>query len=180
MQCNCNVINRRKFGFNYNHMSIDSQNEENSLKQPNNGIIKGRNGGTLRAIQKGDTTITSAGGKARLGCNNRSTIFNNWLRFATTGEDPNGIVANMSIQDKIVLAQVKKAIDGDTAAAIFLFDGAYGKVKDVVQQSGPQQSIDYSKFSPEELEVMDKAQRIMASKMNELRNGSVQDAEIVE
>ena len=150
---------------------MDNTTEDNKQS----GIAKRM--ANLKHFEKGNKLNNNS---TRVGMNYRPTVFNNWMHFATTGEDPNGIVANMSIQDKIVLAQVKKAIDGDTAAAIFLFDGAYGKVKDVVQQSGPQQSIDYSKFSPEELEVMDKAQRIMASKMNELRNGSVQDAEIVE
>jgi hypothetical protein len=154
-----------------------SNENENKAENEQIKTVKGRNGGTLIPVTKGKCINNNS---TRVGMNYRPTVFNNWMHFATTGEDPNGIVVSMSIQDRIVLAQVKKAIDGDTAAAIFLFDGTYGKVKDVAQQGAPQQSIDYSKFSPEELEVMDRAQRIMASKMNELRNGSVQDAEIVE
>lgn len=153
--------------------------KENENKAENEPIrtVKGRNGGTLVPIPKGKCINNNS---ARVGLQTRSTILKKWMTANTTGADVDGNIINLSVQDKIVLAQVKKALEGDTASAIFLFDGAYGKVKDVVQQSGPQQSIDYSKFSPEELEVMDRAQRIMASKMNELRNGSVQDAEIVE
>lgn len=153
--------------------------EENENKAPNQQVkaIKGRNGGILIPAQKGENRNNNS---TRVGMNYRSTIFNNWLRFATTGEDPNGIVANMSIQDKIVLAQVKKALDGDTGAAIFLFDGAYGKVKEVIHQANTNTEIDYSKFSADELRVMEQAQRIMACKLNEQRNSGVQDAEIVE
>ena len=154
-----------------------SEENENKAKNEQVKVIKGRNGGILIPAQKGENRNNNS---TRVGMNYRPTIFKNWLQFATTGEDPNGIVANMSIQDKIVLAQVKKALDGDTGAAIFLFDGAYGKVKEVIQQSNTNTEIDYSKFSAAELRVMEQAQRIMAGKLNEQRNAGISDAEIVE
>lgn len=158
-------------------MNIDNQNEENSLKQPNNGTIQGKNGGTLKPFQKGNQMAKLAD---RVGLQTRSTILKKWLTANTTGADVDGNIVNLSVQDKIVLAQVKKALDGDTGAAIFLFDGAYGKVKEVIQQANTNTEIDYSKFSADELRVMEQAQRIMAGKLNEQRNAGISDAEIVE
>ena len=169
--------NRLKFGLNSNHMSNDNQNIDNSPKQPENRVIIGKNGNVLKPFQKGNTMSSNGRG---LGNVNRSTILKKWLTANTTGQDVDGNIINLSVQDKIVLAQVKKALDGDTGAAIFLFDGAYGKVKEVIQQTNTNTEIDYSKFSADELRVMEQAQRIMAGKLNEQRNSGVQDAEIVE
>lgn len=118
--------------------------------------------------------------RGRNGSPNRATIFRQWMGTRTTTMDINGNEVTLTVEDAIVIAQAKKAISGDTAAANFMFEGKYGKVKDVVTEGTGVAQIDYSRFTPEQLVKLKEAQQIMANAMNEQRNAGLDDAEIVE
>jgi len=137
-----------------------------------------------RNLDEGRKVFTSDNQPANRGRSanslNRSTIFKKWLGAKVTTQDINGVEVTLSVEDAIVIAQARKAIEkGDTMAAMFLFEGKYGKVKDVVGEGSTTTTIDYSTFTVEELQVMKRAQELMARKANEARNNGIQDAEIV-
>ena len=98
----------------------------------------------------------------------------------TTTMDINGNEVTLTVEDAIVIAQAKKAIGGDTAAANFMFEGKYGKVKDIAVEGAGVASVDYSKLTPEELNILAQAQKIFANAANNNRNAGIDDAEIVE
>lgn len=66
-----------------------------------------------------------------LGSKNRSTMFKQWLdikakfKMPDSDEETEGTVL-----DKIVVAQINKATNGDTAAFREIMDGVFGKIKD--------------------------------------------------
>ena len=66
-----------------------------------------------------------------LGAKNRSTIARKWLELMTKEANPlTGIAENLSYEDIITLAQIKKAKEEqDTAAYKALQDSAYGAPK---------------------------------------------------
>lgn len=137
---------------------------------------------TLKNLQpeKYQFTSTNRPVGGRLGHPNRSTIFKRWMGTRTTTMDINGNEVKLTVEDAIVIAQAKKAINGDTAAANFMFEGKYGKVKDIAVEGAGVAQIDYSRFTPEQLVKLKEAQQIMANALNEQRNAGVDDAEIVE
>jgi len=68
------------------------------------------------------------------GARNRSTIARKWLEATTKGEDLDGNELDLTYEDLITLAQIKKAKDsGDTAAYNALVDSAFGKAKQSVE-----------------------------------------------
>jgi hypothetical protein len=110
----------------------------------------------------------------------RSSIFKQWLGTKVKTQDVNGVEVTLTIEDAIVIAQAKKAMNGDTAAAIFCLDGKYGKVKEVQHEAETSHNIDYSTCTVEELQLMKQAQELYARKVNEARNSGIEDAEVVE
>lgn len=70
------------------------------------------------------------------GAQNRSTIAKKWLSELFYKEDPlTGESTELTVEDLITLAQVKKAVDGqDTNAYKAIMDSAYGAPKQEVEQ----------------------------------------------
>ena len=114
------------------------------------------------------------GNTSRLGSPHRSTIFKQWTGTKVLTQDVNGNEVTLTVEDAIVIAQCKKAIAGDTAAAVFIMEGKYGKVKEVKEQPVTPQ-LDYSRLTPEQLAVIRQAQDIF----NGMRNGNIEDAHVV-
>ena len=77
------------------------------------------------------------------GSRNRSTIARKWLEAMGQGVDLDGNEVELSYEDLITLAQIKKAKEsGDTAAYNALVDSAYGKAR---------QAIDITEREPDEV-----------------------------
>jgi hypothetical protein len=89
--------------------------EEHKFKKGQSGNLNGRPKGTL----------------------NKSTIIKKFLEAIQKAENPiSGKDEDMTIQDRMVLAQIQKALKGDTKAFKELMDGAYGMNKQVIEQWG--------------------------------------------
>lgn len=75
------------------------------------------------------------------GSRNRSTLIKEWLEIEFKQKNPiTGKVEILEIQDHLVIAQIMKAIKGDTVAFNTLMDGAYGKQKESLKL---EQNTDY-------------------------------------
>lgn len=69
-------------------------------------------------------------GKGRpKGSLNRATIARRWL-------EAKGAIAGVTVADELFLAQIKKAMTGDTAAFNAAFDSGMGKVTDKLESTG--------------------------------------------
>jgi hypothetical protein len=93
-------------------------------------LKEGRNGGKVRVSEPGEKTPGAGRPK---GSQNRATIVRKWLDLSTEIEKEGEVVGASgkkgTIEDRVVLAQVRRAIvDGDTKAAEFLFDAVFGKI----------------------------------------------------
>lgn len=74
------------------------------------------------------------------GTKNRSTVIKRWLDAIDKGDNPiTGETENMSIEDKMTIALLAKALKGDTQAYKALMDSAYGQPKQEVQQETTQE-----------------------------------------
>ena len=90
-------------------------------------------------------------GKGRKpGSRNRSTIFRKWLGQETVFNNPlSGVDEKLTVADCVVLALIDRARKGNISAAKELFDSAFGKLSDSVNQK---LSINLSELSDEELQ----------------------------
>ena len=69
-----------------------------------------------------------------LGKRNRSTVIKRWLDAIDKGENPiTGDTEDMSMEDKMTIALLAKALKGDTQAYNALMNSAYGQPKQEVQ-----------------------------------------------
>jgi hypothetical protein len=77
------------------------------------------------------------------GQKNRSTLLKKWLDVKTkvknleTGQDENG-----TVEDKVILGLLKKAIGGDVNACKEILDTVYGKMPDRLEQTNFNVSFD--------------------------------------
>tara|TARA_R110002012_G_scaffold69193_6_gene179219 strand:+ start:1749 stop:2078 length:330 start_codon:yes stop_codon:yes gene_type:complete len=95
----------------------------------------------LKPFEKGNTF-----GKGRpKGSKNRSTIAKKWLNAMTTGINPEtGEEESMTLEDRMTLAQVSKAISTkDTAAYKAVLDSAHGQPKETVDVNADVPSINF-------------------------------------
>ena len=84
------------------------------------------------------------------GTKNRSTIARYWLDVNQKLKNPlNGIVENLSQEDLMTLAQIKKAREGDTSAYRALMDSTYGSPIQQIEQNTTQ--IDLSDITTDEI-----------------------------
>ena len=100
--------------------------------------------------QKGESGNANGRPKGALG---RSTIARRWLEVETkernniTGEDE-----NLTQEDFITLAQIKKAKAGDTNAYKELLNSAYGQATQPIEIDTP--SVDLSGLTTEEIKAL--------------------------
>lgn len=75
-------------------------------------------------------------GKGRKkGSRNRSTIVREILEQIINGEDLSGNEEAMQVEKAITLAQIRKALGGDTMAYKAMADSAYGQPKQEIEQN---------------------------------------------
>tara|TARA_Y100001937_G_C7056230_1_gene301548 strand:- start:462 stop:821 length:360 start_codon:yes stop_codon:yes gene_type:complete len=75
-----------------------------------------------------------------VGAKGRSTVIKRWLEAIDKGKNPiTGAVEEMSVEDRITVALIAKALKGDTQAYKALMDSAYGQPKQEVQQETTQE-----------------------------------------
>ena len=78
----------------------------------------------LKPFKKGESGNPSGRPK---GSRNRSTIAKKWLNVSKVGKNPiTGEEEELTQEDIMTLAQIRKAISGDTSAYKALEDSAYG------------------------------------------------------
>jgi len=96
--------------------------------------VAGRNGGTLNAVEKGETTNPK--GKP-IGTKNRSTILKKWLKTKITVKHPETKKdMKVTLEDAIALGILREATKGNVAAFKEINDTMYGKIPDKQEISG--------------------------------------------
>jgi hypothetical protein len=88
-------------------------------------------GGTLIIIEKGQ----SGNPKGRTpGSKNRRTILKNWLETPIKLENPETKeIVSCTLEDRVVLALIKKALSGDVPAIKEIHDVLYRKIKETIE-----------------------------------------------
>ena len=95
--------------------------------------MEGKNGGTLKPFEKGESGNPNGRPK---GTRNRSTIARQWLEVNQNLKNPlTGESENMSQEDLMTLALIKKAREGDVSAYKALMDSGYGAPLQQVEQT---------------------------------------------
>lgn len=111
------------------------------------------------------------------GLKNRQTLFRDRLAYKTEDTDPaTGAMRIMSNADRIIEAMIRKAINGDTNAAILVLDSAYGKIANVTIQEKEKQTIDFNRLTDAELQQIEQAGKLF----NKCIVSDIQDAEVIE
>jgi len=84
------------------------------------------------------------------GAKSRSTVIKRWLEAMDKGKNPmTGEVEEMSVEDKMTLALIGKALKGDTQAYKALMDSAYGQPKQEIENTGQSEVITRIRFKDE-------------------------------
>jgi hypothetical protein len=84
------------------------------------------------------------------GAKSRSTVIKRWLEAMDKGKNPmTGEVEEMSVEDKMTLALIGKALKGDTQAYKALMDSAYGQPKQEIENTGQSEVITRIKWKDE-------------------------------
>lgn len=85
------------------------------------------------------------------GSHNRKNLLRKWLEiedfFDNPLKAPDAPLVLMSVESRIILALIKKAISGDLASIIEIQDTMYGKIKNTVEME--QQSAQVVLYVPE-------------------------------
>ena len=91
------------------------------------------------------------------GSRNRSTIAKKWLETQEKIKNPiSGVEEQLSEEDIMTLALIKKARSGDTAAYRAVLDSAYGAPKQAIEHAGKDgvaMIVDYRRMTDEELQA---------------------------
>ena len=127
-------------------------------------------------IQKGE--VINPNGRPK-GVKNRRTIAQEWLTMRSNGTNPDGETTLLSQADQIMISMIERAKKGDTNAAYFVFDSAYGKVANVTVTDKAPAKYDMSKLSTDELELMERAALVMQRALND-NNEHIEEAHVVE
>ncbi|MVM33258.1 hypothetical protein GO755_24675 [Spirosoma sp. HMF4905] len=95
----------------------------------------GRNGGTLRSFQKGQSGNRAGRPK---GSRNRSTVALELLQMSQSIVNPlTGERDLLSVEEIITILQIREAFKGNTRAYVALMDSAYGKPDRAVDYGNP-------------------------------------------
>jgi hypothetical protein len=101
--------------------------------------MQGKNGGTLKPFDKGESGNPSGRPK---GSKNRSTIARKWLEVNQSLKNPlTGESETMSQEDLMTLALIKKAREGDVTAYKALMDSGYGAPLQQIEQTNVEQPL---------------------------------------
>ena len=101
--------------------------------------MEGKNGGTLKPFEKGESGNPNGRPK---GAKNRSTIAKYWLEVNQNLKNPlTGESETMSQEDLMTLALIKKAREGDVAAYKALMDSGYGAPLQQIEQTIVEQPL---------------------------------------
>lgn len=123
----------------------------------------------FKAGQSGNPTGKPAG------THNRSTSARRWLATEYTFQHPvTGATEKGTIEDAATIAQVRKALDGDSSAYAQLMDAAHGKVPTVIEgpEGGPVQvAHNLSGVSVEEKRMLLDIRRKLKAASEEASNG---------
>ncbi len=106
--------------------------------------IKNEEKGYFKPGQSGNPAGRPKGSK------NRSTIIKKWLTALDKGKNPmTGDTEDMTVEDKMTLALIAKALKGDTSAYKALMDSAYGQPKQELETTGNSEIITRIKWTDE-------------------------------
>lgn len=84
------------------------------------------------------------------GSRNRSTVIKRWLEAIDKNKNPmTGEVEEMTVEDRMTLALIGKALKGDTSAYKALMDSAYGHPKQEIENTGQSEVITRIRFKDE-------------------------------
>ena len=109
--------------------------------------MEGKNGGTLKPFEKGESGNPNGRPK---GAKNRSTIARYWLEINQKLKNPlTGQDETMSQEDLMTLALIKKAREGDVNAYKALMDSGYGAPVQQIEQNTTQ--IDLTGLTTDDL-----------------------------
>ena len=101
--------------------------------------MQGKNGGTLKPFDKGESGNPAGRPK---GSKNRSTIARRWLEVNQSLKNPlTGEQETMSQEDLMTLALIKKAREGDVTAYKALMDSGYGAPLQQIEQTNIEQPL---------------------------------------
>ena len=101
--------------------------------------MEGKNGGTLKPFEKGESGNPNGRPK---GSKNRSTIAKKWLETNQTAKNPiSGQDETLTQEDMMTLALIKRAREGDVAAYKALMDSGYGAPLQQIEQTILEQPI---------------------------------------
>lgn len=97
----------------------------------------------LKPFEKGNKF-----GKGRpKGSLNRSTIARKWLQTSKNGRNPlTGQEEELTQEDIITLALIRKAMDGDVSAYKALMDSGYGQAKESIDLIHENKGIDFDEL----------------------------------
>jgi len=93
--------------------------------------IEGNNGGTLTPFEPGESG--NPDGRPP-GSKNRATLLKKWIALKTKikNEETKEVI-ECTVEDKVILSLIKKAIKGDVYAIKEIQDTLYGKIKQTLE-----------------------------------------------
>lgn len=91
---------------------------------------------------------------SRKGIPNQKTIISKWLDTSISVPDLEAQMVTVTAKDAVILSMIRKAVAGSEAAAAFLFDRVYGKVKNEPDAPLPDTGVNYALLNDTELKMM--------------------------
>lgn len=101
----------------------------------------------LKPFKKGESGNPNGRPKGR---KSRATIIRKWLTALDQANNPmTGEMEDMTVEDRMTLALIAKALKGDTSAYKALMDSAYGQPKQEIENTGQSEVITRIRFKDE-------------------------------
>ena len=116
------------------------------------------NPNSLKNLEKG-TKFTPGDSRMKhgrtAGVRNMKTVLLDWLSVETDCTDPAGNEIQLPLVDKVALAIINKACEGNVSAVNFVSGHAFGKATEQVDTNKEEEnSIDWSVYTDEELQLL--------------------------
>ena len=112
---------------------------------------------SLKNLEKG-TKLTPGNDRVKggrpAGSRNMRTVLIDWLNVETDGTDPIGNTVQIPLIDKVALAIIKKACEGNVSAANFVSGCAFGKLENIYPEPEKPTPLDWDVYTPEEIEQL--------------------------
>lgn len=112
---------------------------------------------SIRNLEPGKYLITDedrARNPGRKGVPNQKTIISKWLDTNISVPDLEAQMVTVTAKDAVILSMIRKAVAGSEAAATFLFDRVYGKVRNEPDAPLENTGVNLSLLNDAELKVM--------------------------